>query len=249
MSFGSGQTQFVFLEFFRLLNRMKIEDLEKNINYTFINKNLLKEALTHSSSHLSKTYFKENNKKFNYERLEFLGDRVLGLILADHFYNFFENFNEGNLNDFFQKYANQDFLSDFAITLNISDFISVQKGDSLINNKSVLGDVVEAIIGAIYIDTGIQNCKKFIIEKMLCSFNDDFLPLKNSKSILQELSLKKFKLLPKYNIINKSGHDHKPTFKVSVSIDEMICNANGDNLQAAEQKAASKLLNLINKTS
>ena len=111
---------------------MIIDKFEKIINYKFKNESLLFEALTHSSSKVVKS----NKKKNNYERLEFLGDRVLGLVLAEYFFTLFPESNEGFLNDYFQNYANQDFLSQFAKKIRISDFIKTQKGDNLDNNKS-----------------------------------------------------------------------------------------------------------------
>ena len=136
---------------------MLLDQFEKKINYKFNNQSLLIEALTHSSSSISSSP--------NYERLEFLGDRVLGLILAEYFFKLFPEVNEGCLNDYYQKYANQDFLAECAQNLNISDFIQTQKGDNLYNNKSILSDVVESLIGAIYIDSNINECRDFIEKK------------------------------------------------------------------------------------
>ena len=221
---------------------MLTDKLEKIINYKFKNKDLLIEALTHSSS----STIKSNDYKKNYERLEFLGDRVLGLVLAEHFFKLFPDFNEGFLNDYFQKYANQDFLSQFAKKINIADFIKTQKGDNLDNNKSVLSDVIESIIGAMYLDSNIDECKKFIVNKMLELVFENDHPLKHSKSLLQEYCLNQFKQLPKYSMVDKSGPDHMPIFTVSVNINEKnTILAQGSNLRNAEENAASKLLALL----
>ena len=168
---------------------MIIDDFEKIIDYKFNNQSLLFEALTHSSS----TKVNSNENKKNYERLEFLGDRVLGLILAEYFFKLFPEVNEGCLNDYYQKYANQDFLAECAQNLNISDFIQTQKGDNLYNNKSILSDVVESLIGAIYIDSNINECRDFIEKKILNMVSKSSPPLRHSKSLLQELCLKKYK--------------------------------------------------------
>ena len=221
---------------------MLTDKLEKIINYKFKNKDLLIEALTHSSS----STIKSNDYKKNYERLEFLGDRVLGLVLAEHFFKLFPDFNEGFLNDYFQKYANQDFLSQFAKKINIADFIKTQKGDNLDNNKSVLSDVIESIIGAMYLDSNIDECKKFIVNKMLELVFENDHPLKHSKSLLQEYCLNQFKQLPKYSMVDKSGPDHMPIFTLSVNINEKnTILAQGSNLRNAEENAASKLLALL----
>ena len=140
---------------------MCLNELEKNINYKFKNINLLKEAITHSS-------YQKNNykiKKKNYERLEFLGDRVLGLVLSEYLIKTFPKEKEGILDNYFQKYANQENLYNYAKKINLHVFLKTQKGDNLENNKSILGDVVEAIIGAIYLDSGLKNCAKFIKKK------------------------------------------------------------------------------------
>ena len=218
---------------------MIIDKFEKIINYKFKNESLLFEALTHSSSKVVKS----NKKKNNYERLEFLGDRVLGLVLAEYFFKLFPESNEGFLNDYFQKYANQDFLSQFAKKIQISDFIKTQKGDNLDNNKSVLSDVIESLIGAIYLDSNIDECRKFIVNNMLKIVSETDYPIKHSKSLLQEFCLNQFKQLPKYTMVDKSGPDHMPIFTVSVNINEknpML--AKGSNLRNAEENAASKLL-------
>ena len=218
---------------------MIIDKFEKIINYKFKNESLLFEALTHSSSKAVKS----NKKKNNYERLEFLGDRVLGLVLAEYFFKLFPDSNEGFLNDYFQKYANQDFLSQFAKKIEISDFIKTQKGDNLDNNKSVLSDVIESLIGAIYLDSNIDECRKFIVNNMLKIVSETDHPIKHSKSLLQEFCLDQFKQLPKYSMVDKSGPDHMPIFTVSVNINEknpML--AKGSNLRNAEENAASKLL-------
>ena len=222
---------------------MTIDNFEKIIDYKFKNESLLFEALTHSSS----TKVKSNENKKNYERLEFLGDRVLGLVLAEYFFKLFPDSNEGFLNDYFQKYANQDFLSKFAKKIKISNFIKTQKGDDLDNNKSILSDVVESLIGAIYLDSGIDECRKFIVNNMLKIVSETDYPLKHSKSLLQEFCLNKFKQLPKYSMVEKSGPDHMPVFTVSVNINEKnTILAKGSNLKNAEENAASKLLALLN---
>jgi ribonuclease-3 len=216
-----------------------LDQFEKKINYKFNNQSLLIEALTHSSSSISSSP--------NYERLEFLGDRVLGLILAEYFFKLFPEVNEGCLNDYYQKYANQDFLAECAQNLNISDFIQTQKGDNLYNNKSILSDVVESLIGAIYIDSNINECRDFIEKKILNMVSKSSPPLRHSKSLLQELCLKKYKELPKYSMINKSGPDHNPVFTVSVSINEdNVKLGEGSSLRIAEEIAASKLLDFLN---
>ena len=221
---------------------MSIDQLEKQIKYKFKNVNLLKEALTHSSYNKKKSSL--TNK--NYERLEFLGDRVLGLVLAEYFFKHFPSFNEGSLNDYLQKYANQSTLAKYANKISLSIFLKIQKGDNLDNNKSILSDVVESIIGAIYLDSGLVRCKNFILNEIVQKHSFLSKPIKHPKSTLQEYCLDKYKTLPKYTMINKSGTDHLPTYIVSVSIKNIDnVSAAGTNLKNAEEAAALKLLNIL----
>ena len=221
---------------------MSLNKLEKKINYKFKNISLLEEALTHSS-------YKINNKKIekkNYERLEFLGDRVLGLILSEFFFKTFPNVNEGVLDDYFQMNANQDNLFNYAKKINLSVFLKTQKGDNLIQNKSILSDVIEAIIGAIYIDSGLDKCRIFIVNNIIDDKLNTAKPLKHPKSLLQEYCLEKFKILPKYSILNKFGNEHDPIFEVSVCIENHdIVSARGSSLRNAEEAAAIKLLDIL----
>ena len=218
---------------------MNLNKLEKIIKYNFNDINLLAEALVHTS------YFKKNNNK-NYERLEFLGDRVLGLVLAEHVFKNFPEANEGLLNNYYQKYVNQDYLSQYSKKINLSSFIKTQKGDKLEDNKSILSDVVESIIGAIYLDSNLINCKKFIINEIIYEDIITSEPIKHPKSILQEYSLDKYKLLPNYKVIKKSGDDHNPTYTVSVNIKNFdTVLGSGSNLKIAEQDAALKLLDVL----
>ena len=221
---------------------MSLDQLEKQIKYKFKNVNLLKEALTHSSYNLKNS--RATNK--NYERLEFLGDRVLGLVLAEYFFKYFPSFNEGSLNDYLQKYANQSTLAEYANKINLSIFLKIQKGDNLDNNKSILSDVIESIIGAIYLDSGLVKCKNFILNQIVQKHSFLPKPIKHPKSTLQEYCLDKYKTLPKYTMINKSGTDHLPTYIVSVSIKNIDnVSAAGTNLKNAEEAAALKLLNIL----
>mgnify|MGYP001436167141 CR=1 FL=1 len=221
---------------------MLTNKLEKIINYKFKNTKLLEEALTHSS-------YQRNNlsiKNFNYERLEFLGDRVLGLVLSEYFFKTFPKAKEGVLDSYFQKHANQENLFNYANKINLSNYLRTQKGDNLKKNKSILSDVVEAIIGAIYMDTGINNCKKFILNNIIDNTLISLEPVRHPKSILQEYCLEKYKTLPEYSILNKFGNEHAPIYEVCVHIENHdIVSATGTNLKNAEEAAATKLLGIL----
>ena len=221
---------------------MSLNKLEKIIKYNFNDINLLQEALVHTS------YTSKNHESINknYERLEFLGDRVLGLVLAEYVFNIFPEANEGLLNNYYQKYVNQDYLSKYSKKISLSSFIKTQKGDNLEDNKSILSDVVESIIGAIYLDSNLINCKNFIIIEIICDDIISSKPIKHPKSILQEYSLHKYKSLPNYKVIKKSGDDHNPVYTVSVNIKNFdMVLGNGSNLKSAEQDAALRLLGIL----
>ena len=134
----------------------------------------------------------------------------------------------------------------YTLARQLSNYIKTQKGDKLEDNESILSDVVESIIGAIYLDSGLTDCKKFIIDEIIGEVINSSEPIKHPKSILQEYCLHKYKSLPKYEILNKSGDDHSPIFTVSVNIENFeTVSAKGGNLKSAEQSAALKLLDIL----
>ena len=189
-------------------------EIEKILDYKFKDIKLLDEALTHSSI---KNYNKQK-KIFNYERLEFLGDRILGFIISDLIFKKYPNFQEGDLSILFQKYTNTKFLSDVAISLNLNKFVIVQKGDCLEKKDSIMSDLVESIIAAIYIDSNLDNAKIFINNKIINNLKIKNVFDKHPKTLLQEYCLKYFKTIPVYTVEKKSGPDHEPEFKVTASI-------------------------------
>ena len=213
-------------------------EIENILEYKFNDKDILKEALTHSSFNNKKKL----KTKFNYERLEFLGDRILGFIISDMIFKKFPNYKEGELNTIFQKYTNESFLSSVAISLNLHDHVIVQKGDSLQKNISIMSDLVEAIVAAIFIDSNLENTINFVKKKIIDNYNIDDKGNKHPKSRLQEFSLSKFKTFPNYSLEEKKGPDHEPHFKVSVVVDKNYAFGFGFSIQKAEEDAASNLL-------
>ena len=214
-------------------------EIEKILDYKFKDIELLNEALTHSST-------KNNNKQkriFNYERLEFLGDRILGFIISDFIFKKFPNFQEGDLSIIFQKYTNAKFLSNIAMSLKLNKFVIVQKGDSLEKKESIMSDLIESIIAAIYIDSNLENARLFIKNKILNNLKIKNVIDKHPKTLLQEYSLKYFKTIPIYSVEEKRGLDHEPEFKVNVSINsENYANGVGLSTQKAQENAAKSLL-------
>ena len=217
-------------------------EIEKILDYKFKDIKLLNEALTHSS-------IKSNNKKkriFNYERLEFLGDRILGFIVSDLIFKKFPDFQEGDLSILFQKYTNTKFLSNVAISLNLNKFVVVQKGDALEKKDSIMSDLIESIIAAIYIDSNLDKAKFFIENKILNISNIKNVVDKHPKSLLQEYSLRIYRKIPVYNVEEKSGPDHDPQFKVKVIINSHIrAFGEGSSIQKAQEEAAKNLLKIM----
>ena len=227
-----------------MINSQDLKKIEKLLNYEFSNKDLLRKSFSHPS-----LYKKQNYKKINtiseYERLEFLGDRVLGLAVSYLIYSKFPNYSEGKMSTKFSYLVQKNFLSNISNELKLYDFIQTSKdqNNNLKNNKSILADTLEAVIGAIFIDGGYNKSFKFIKKIWGKYIIDENLHMIDPKTTLQELSQQKSKKLPIYKIINKSGPAHNPFFKVSVSclkIKNII--GKGKSIREAEKDAAENFL-------
>ena len=211
--------------------KLEFSTLEKKIKINFRNKNLLIKSLTH------KSYDKENNN----EKLEFLGDRVLGLIIAKKLLEIYPDEKEGILDKKFASLVNKKTCLEIAKKLELNNFIlSLNSGKkkTLIEDK-VLSDSCEALIGAIYLDKGFQVVEKIILNLWSEKIKDSAVTQIDAKTKLQEFSLKKFKRLPIYKLISNTGPRHKPLFKVAVKlIDTKFFTAQGNSKKDAEQNAA-----------
>ena len=217
----------------------KIKELEKIIKYTFKKTSLLEKALTHKSY--------DNN--INNEKLEFLGDRVLGLVISEKLLDKFPDEKEGIIDKKFANLVNKKTCLIIARKINIKKFILLGASHKKLERSAdkISSDCLEAIVGAIYLDGGLKPVEKFIL-----NFWDEFLlkstvTLIDSKTKLQEFSLKKFKELPKYIFFKKTGPQHRPLFKTEVQIpnSKKIIGI-GSSKKNAQQNAASKLLKILN---
>ena len=212
---------------------MKFEfgNLEKKIKINFKNKDLLIKSLTH------KSYDKENNN----EKLEFLGDRVLGLIIAKKLLEIYPDENEGILDKKFASLVNKKTCLEIAKKIELNNYIlrlNLGNKKTLIEDK-ILSDSCEALIGAIYLDKGFQTVEKIILNLWSDKIKDSAVTQVDAKTKLQEFSLKKFKKLPIYKLISNTGPRHKPLFKVAVKlIDTKFFTAQGNSKKDAEQNAA-----------
>ncbi len=208
---------------------------EKKNNIFFKNKNLLIRALTHKSL----------NKINNNEKLEFLGDRVLGLIMAKKLLEIYPEEKEGVLDKKFASLVNKKTCLEIAKKIELEKYIMIlsSKNKKYIIEDKVLSDCCEALIGAIYLDKGFSFVEKFTLDLWSENIKDSKITQIDAKTKLQELSLKKFKKLPIYKIISNTGPRHKPLFKVSVKLyNTKIYIAEGKSKKDAEQNAAIKIL-------
>ena len=210
----------------------KLQDL---IKIKFKNSDLLKNSITHKSY----------DKKNNYEKLEFIGDRVLGLSISKRLLDLYPDEKEGILDKKLASLVNKNKCYEVGKSLKLEKFILVgnsKKKNSVIENK-IISDCCEALIGAIYIEKGFDFADKFIIKIWEIFLKDSNIIFIDSKTRLQEYSLKKFKYLPIYKLISNTGPRHKPNFKVAVRLkDTKNIYANGTSIKNAEQAAAKKFL-------
>tara|TARA_A100001011_G_C14290947_1_gene836165 strand:- start:1699 stop:2367 length:669 start_codon:yes stop_codon:yes gene_type:complete len=221
---------------------MKIDyqSLEKKIKVNFKNKNLLVKSLTH------KSFDKENNN----EKIEFLGDRVLGLIIAKKLLEIYPDEKEGILDKKFASLVNKKTCLEIAKKLELQKYILTFKSGNKNNNieDKVLADCCEALIGSIYLDKGFNSAEKTILSLWSKNIKNSVITQIDAKTKLQEFSLKKFKKLPLYKVISNTGPRHKPLFKVGVKlIDTRLFISEGKSKKDAEQNAAIMCLKNIKK--
>mgnify|MGYP001250458700 FL=1 len=215
--------------------KINYQTLEKKIKINFKDKDLLVRSLTHKSY----------NKEINNEKLEFLGDRVLGLIIAKKLLEIYPNEKEGILDKKFASLVNKKTCLQIAKKINLDKYIltlDIKKKKNIIEDK-VVSDCCEALIGSIYLDKGLNSVEKFILELWSENIKDSVITQIDAKTKLQEFSLKRFKKLPIYKLISNTGPRHKPLFKVGVKlIDTKFFLAEGSSKKDAEQNAAIKCL-------
>ena len=216
-----------------MTNRLK--DLEEIIKYKFNSKGLLNRCLTHKS-------YDEN---INNEKLEFLGDRVLGLVISKNLLIKYPDEKEGIIDKKYANLVNKKKCAEIANTLNLKKYmllgLNYKKND--IRHEKVSGDCLEALIGAIFEDSSLKNAEKFILKCWESSLKKSDLTIVDPKTKLQEYSLKKFKKLPTYTLLKTSGPHHKPIFKVTAKTpNSKRITAIGSSKKEAQQNAAKKLI-------
>ncbi len=220
-----------------------IEVLEDVLEYRFKDKKLLIEALTHKS-------FKQS---YDNERLEFLGDAVLDLIVGEYLFFKFKNSDEGKLSKIRASLVNEDGFDKLARSIDLGDYIYLSNAEE--NNggrdkPSLLSNAFEAVIGAIYLEAGLQTVKEIAIKLLEKNYKDISLDslFRDFKTTLQELTQARFGLTPEYKVIASRGPDHKKEFEIAVIIEEKeYARAVGKSKKIAQQEAAKQALELLKK--
>jgi len=218
--------------------------LEKCLGYQFKDKNLIVEALTHKSY----------KKPYNNERLEFLGDAVLNLIVGEYLYNKFPKSNEGELSKIRASLVNETGFTKLANDIHLGDYIYISVAEERNNGRikaSILSDAFEAIMGAIYLESGLNNLKPImlqILENSYDKINLDVL-FSDYKTALQEITQSMFGTIPEYKLEKSYGPDHQKEFEVSIWIDDKnYGSAKGKSKKLAQQAVAKIALEKLKET-
>ena len=226
----------------------QISNFEKNIGVQFTNKTLLETALTHRSYLNEHKGIPEHN-----ERIEFLGDAVLELIVSDFLYKTYSDRPEGELTSFRSALVKTDSLAQAAKELEIGKYIRLSKGEEDSGGREkdyLLANAFEAVLGAIYLDKGYDTCKDFINRVLLPKIGEivEYRLDIDSKTKIQELAQSVYKTTPTYEVIKEEGPDHSKIFTVAVKLDDkVIGQGQGASKQKAEEQAASEGIKYIEK--
>lgn len=214
-----------------------MKEIEKKIGYEFSDKELLKTALSHSS------YANENHTRNN-ERLEFLGDSVLSIIVSDYIFKKMENVNEGDLSKFRATLVCEQSLAEISKKISLSELVFLGRGEEKMGGRrrpSIISDAFEAVLGAIYLDAGMDVARKWLLdlieERILETLTGKL--YRDYKTTLQEIVQRDGKSSVTYKIISETGMEHNKSFEVQVLVNgEPKCKASGHSKKEAEQAAA-----------
>ncbi len=218
------------------LRESKLE-IEKRLGYSFKNEKLLEQAFIH------KSYFYENGASGigHNERLEFLGDAVLQLLVSDYLFRNHPEKQEGELSQYRARLVDALALAGYSEKVGISEFLALGKGERKQEKKgSLLADLFEAVLGAIYLDSGVEEARQFLFSQIAEVISETMnSPAQSTKSLLQEWAQKNHQTLPEYVVIEESGPDHKRFFRIEVKLQaETIGVGEGFSKKEAERKAA-----------
>jgi ribonuclease-3 len=225
-----------------MLSSKDYEKLQETIEYKFNNLEVLRTALTHKS-YLVTSY---NDKKSYNERMEFLGDSILSAVISETLYLTYPSESEGKLSQLKAQIVSASNLSIWAREINLGDYIFLGKSEDILkarNRESLLCNVFEAVVGAVYLDGGFENAKKIIL-KFLDAQKE--IIITDYKSWLQELTQSVYKELPEYKIIKELGPDHNKKFEAAVYVKRMLLGKGiGSSKKKAQQSAAEQAMKSI----
>lgn len=220
-----------------------LEKLQKKLNYNFQDLDLLQRALTHKSS----------NKPYSNERLEYLGDAVMDLVVAKYLFEKFKNTPEGDLSKLRAALVNETSFAKLAKALNLGDFIIISSAEERNNGRnknSLLSDAFEALMGAVFLEVGFEKTSKIALNLLEKEYHHISLEeiVKDYKTNLQEITQSILGLIPTYILLDSKGPDHKKEFKIGVFLgDEKYGEAIGKSKKDAEQKAAKIAIEILHK--
>ena len=221
----------------------RLEALQKRLGYQFRDQNLIIEALTHKSS----------KQPYNNERLEFLGDAVLDLIVGEYLYHEFTEVAEGELSKLRASLVNEKSFEKLARLLHLGEYIYISLAEENNNGRekpSLLSNAFEAIIGALYLEAGLEKAKNLaiaLLEEAYPKINMDAI-FRDHKTTLQELTQAHFGMTPEYRLVRSFGPDHKKEFEIAVSVrGRDLALASGKSKKEAQQKAAMLALDILKK--
>lgn len=222
-----------------------LNNLEQDLGHNFADKTLLKLALIHSSTHKRK----KDGQAVDNERLEFLGDRVLGLVIADCLLSAFPKDPEGSLARRHTALVRKETLARVAQSIDLGAYIEMTPAEEAAggrNNAAILSNACEAVIAALYLDGGLVASENFIRSHWLDIMNEDLTPPKDNKTALQEWAQGRGLPLPIYQVVNREGPAHAPHFTIEVCVKGIEGKrATGASKRIAEQAAAGELLKTV----
>jgi len=218
---------------------MDFAEFSSHIDYQFNNISLLQEALTHPS------FSKYNRNSSNYQLLEFLGDKVLSLVISEYLMAKYSNENEGELSRRHAALVSGESLAEIALLVKINEVLRLSLGEENLGgktNKRNLENALEALVGAIYLDSNYDNAKKFIFKFWQNFLHNNIAPPKDAVSQLQEFVQLKYKTLPQYEFAKVGGTEHLPTFLAKLTIENLNLEVEAEGKSKKEaQRLAAKL--------
>ena len=224
------------------------KDLEKKLGYGFRKRNLIESALMHRSFR-----FENNDITVDNQRLEFLGDALLGFLTAAHLYKKFQDRDEGILTSLRSRITSGKALAELAARISLGEYIKMGKGEESSGGRtrsSNLADTLESVVGSVYLDGGMKAVQKVFVKLFVPQLNSlsDDIWAENPKGKLQEYSQRRWKKSPQYLLVHKDGPPHATVFTVEVVLgDDLRGVGKGCNKQDAEMHAATDVLNRLNR--